>query len=82
MGVAPDRVSLRFMNDLRKPEYMTRPMFGYALAHLAWFRGERKPDWARFLCWHARPDFRQSLRFLWTTGNSTFRPDALTTVGS
>src|SRR5262249_56891631 len=26
--------------DLIKPEYMTPPMFAYALAHLAWFRGE------------------------------------------
>ncbi len=35
--------------DLIKPEYMSRPMYGYALAHLAWFQGETKPAWARHL---------------------------------
>jgi hypothetical protein len=60
--------------DLHKPQYMTPPMFGYALAHLAWFRGEEKPAWAKHLRSHARPDFKQALRFLLKTGDSTFRP--------
>jgi hypothetical protein len=59
---------------LNKPEYMTPPMFGYALAHLAWFRGEESPAWARHLHWNARPDFKQALRFLWKTGESAFQP--------
>jgi hypothetical protein len=60
--------------SLNKPEYMTTPMFGYALAHLAWFRGEDKPAWTKYLHWNARPDFKQGLRFLFKTGNSLFRP--------
>src|SRR5438105_1191598 len=60
--------------DLNKPEYMTPPMFGYALAHLAWFRGEAKPDWARHLHWNARGDFRRALRFLHEVGESEYKP--------
>src|SRR5690242_105108 len=59
---------------LTKPEYMTPPMFGYALAHLAWFQGEEKPAWAKHLHWNARPDFKQAVRFLFQTGESTFKP--------
>src|SRR5208337_3197222 len=29
--------------EFNKPQYMTSPMYGYALAHLAWFQGQRKP---------------------------------------
>ncbi len=62
---------------LKKPEYMTPPMFGYALPHLAWFRGQEKPSWAQYLHWNARPDFKQGLRFLLKTGDSTFKPTGL-----
>jgi hypothetical protein len=60
--------------NLSKPEYMTPPMFGYALAHIAWFREERKPSWARYLSLGARANLKQGLRFLWQTGDSSFRP--------
>lgn len=60
--------------DINKPEYMTPPMFGYSLAHLAWFRGEKAPAWAKYLHWNARPDFKQSLHFLNQTGESEFKP--------
>jgi hypothetical protein len=60
--------------DYNKPEYMSQPLIGYALAHLAWFRGERRPAWATHLHMNARPDFYQSLRFLQKTGDSAFRP--------
>lgn len=60
--------------DYNKPEYMSQPLIGYALAHLAWFRGEQKPAWARYLHMNARPDFYQGLRFLQKTGDSEFRP--------
>jgi hypothetical protein len=63
--------------DLKKPEYMTPPMFGYALAHLAWFRGEKKPDWGRHLHWNARGEFRQALRFLHEVGDSGYKPRRL-----
>lgn len=55
-----------------RPEYMTQPMFGYALAHAAWFRQERKPHWAAHLRPDARASFKQGLRHLFETGNSTF----------
>jgi hypothetical protein len=60
--------------DLNKPEYMTPPMFGYALAHLAWFRGEEKPAWTKYLHWNARPDSKQAVRFLFRRGESAFKP--------
>lgn len=58
----------------RKPEYMTQPMFGYALAHAAWHRNEKSPEWAKFLRHDARASFKQGLRYLWATGDSEFRP--------
>ncbi len=63
--------------DLHKPEYMTRPMFAYALAHLAWFRGEQSPAWATHLHWNARPDFKQAIRFLFKKGESAYKPPRL-----
>lgn len=60
--------------DFNKPEYMSQPLIGYALAHLAWFRGEEKPAWAKHLHMNARPDFYQALRFLRKTGDSDFKP--------
>lgn len=60
--------------DAKRSEYMTQPMFGYALAHMAWFRNERKPSWARHLRMDARACFKQGLRYLWATGDSQFRP--------
>ncbi len=61
-------------SELRRPEYMTLPMFGYALAHAAWWRGEAKPDWAAFLRYGLRPCFKQGLRFLRETRGSSFAP--------
>jgi hypothetical protein len=60
--------------DLRKPEYMSPPMFGWALAHLAWFRGEERPGWARHLNGAARINLRQGLRYLSATGDSLYKP--------
>jgi hypothetical protein len=57
-----------------KPEYMTAPMFGYALAHLAWFQGRRKPSWKQYLGAGVINDFKDAVRFLYKTGDSTFRP--------
>ncbi|MDZ4818588.1 MAG: hypothetical protein SGJ20_06400 [Planctomycetota bacterium] len=57
-----------------KPEYMTAPMYGYAMAHAAWLRGERKTVLARHLRSDASCCFKQSLRYLEKTGDSTFNP--------
>jgi hypothetical protein len=63
---------------LRRPEYMTLPMFAYALAHSAWCRGQPKPDWFRFLSFDLRPCFKQGLRFLNETGDSSYQPNNVT----
>ncbi len=60
--------------DAKRSEYMTQPMFGYALAHAAWFRNERKPKWARHLRMDARASFKQGLQYLWATSDSEFKP--------
>ncbi len=60
--------------DLPKPEYMTPPMFGWALAHLAWFRGEDRPAWAKHLTGGARANLKQGIRYLAATGDSAYKP--------
>jgi hypothetical protein len=60
--------------NLRKPEYMSPPMFGWALAHLAWFRGEAKPLWAKHLSSAAKANMKQGLRYLRETGDTWFKP--------
>jgi len=60
--------------DLRRPEYMSLPMFAYALAHAAWHRDQHKPEWAQFMSYDLRPCFKQGLRYLQSTGDSTFAP--------
>lgn len=56
-----------------RPEYMTLQMLTYALAHAAWHRRERRPEWLRHLRPDARVCFRQSLHYLWETDDSRFR---------
>lgn len=63
--------------DLVKPEYMTPPLFGWALAHLAWFRGEDRPAWAKYLSFGARLNLKQGLRYLLKTADSWYRPARL-----
>lgn len=63
--------------ELLKPEYMTPPMFGWSLAHLAWFRGEDRPTWARYLSSGARANLKQGIRYLHKTEDSWYRPRKL-----
>jgi hypothetical protein len=60
--------------NLHRPEYISEPMLGYALAHMAWFRDEDWPAWASHLRWAQRGVFKQGLRFLQRTNDSTFKP--------
>jgi hypothetical protein len=60
--------------QLFRPEYLSEPMFGYALAHLAWHRDEAWPAWAKHLRWTPRAVFKQGLRFLQKIGDSSFKP--------
>lgn len=66
---------------LFRPEYMTPPMYGWALAHLAWFRGEEKPAWAKHLKFHARADFNQGVRYLFKTCDTAYKPIRLRREG-
>jgi hypothetical protein len=59
---------------LYRPEYLSEPMLGYALAHIAWFRDEERPQWVRHLRWTPRAVYKQGFRYLQKTGNSTFKP--------
>ncbi len=59
---------------LYKPEYISEPMIGYALAHIAWFRDEDNPAWAKNLRWAPRAVYKQGLRYLLQTDGSTFKP--------
>ncbi len=69
------RMSVWPGTDVRRPEYMSLPMYGYALAHAAWLRGKRKPVWAKYLRMDARIVFRQGARDLFETGDSSFSPE-------
>jgi hypothetical protein len=59
---------------LRRPEYLSEPMLGYALAHIAWFRDEPSPPWMGALRWAPRAVFKQGLRYLNNTQDSRFKP--------
>lgn len=59
---------------LNMPEYLSEPMLGYALAHIAWFRDESSPAWARQLRWTPRAVFKEGLRYLEKTADSSFKP--------
>jgi hypothetical protein len=49
-------------------------MAGYAMAHLAWFRDEGRPAWAKYLRWAPPAVFKQGLRYLQRTAGSAFQP--------
>ena len=66
--------------ELKKPEYMNRPMYGWALALLAYFRDERRPSWAAHLGRFARLEVEQGLRYLEATGDTSYRPPRLQTL--
>lgn len=59
---------------VRMPEYMTYPMYGYALALAAWCRNEERPSWAKHLRTDSRATFKQGLRYLRKTGDCTLQP--------
>jgi hypothetical protein len=59
--------------DVFKPEYMTTPMFGYAMALRCWLREEPMPKWRKHLRPGVRSEFKTSLRFL--RGMDPNKPD-------
>lgn len=66
--------------QLYRPEYLSEPMLGYAMAHIAWFRDEDRSSWVKHLRWAQRAVFKQGLRFLRKTADSTFKPVRLRLV--
>lgn len=56
------------------PRYMSFPLYGYSLAHAAWWRGEQKPDWLAHLSIDLKACVKQGLQYLFKTGDSAFRP--------
>lgn len=52
--------------DIFKPEYMTLPMYAYALALRCWLREEPMPKWKKHLRFGVRTEFKSALRFLQT----------------
>jgi hypothetical protein len=50
--------------DIFKPEYMTTPMYAYALALRCWLREELMPKWKRHLNFGVRTEFKSALKFL------------------
>ena len=59
---------------LRRPEYMSGGMLGYAMAHIAWHRDEDQPAWTQSLRRAPRAEFKASLRYLQSTADSSFMP--------
>lgn len=55
--------------EITKPEYMTTPMYGYALAYRSWLREELPVKWRRHLHPGIRAEFNQASRFLLAPGN-------------
>jgi hypothetical protein len=75
-GAWNSRVATWPGTDLVEPTYMTPPMYGWALAHVAWFAGDEDPAWAVHLNRTSGADFGEALRYLFATGDSTFTPPA------
>jgi hypothetical protein len=50
-----------------KPEYMTTPMYAYALALRSWLREEPFPAWRKHLVPGVRAEFKQAFKFLQST---------------
>jgi hypothetical protein len=61
--------------QFNKPEYMTPPMFGYVLGHLAWHQGKIKPSWKQYLGPQVIGDFKDAARYLFETEDSSFKPN-------
>ena len=60
--------------QLRRPEYLSEPMIGYALALIAWHRDELRPAWSKHLSWTPRSVFKAAMRYLEKTRDCSFLP--------
>jgi hypothetical protein len=55
--------------------YLNSGILGYALALFAWVRGERRPDWAKFLRLDVAHALAAGLRYLDASKDSLFGPE-------
>jgi hypothetical protein len=58
---------------LKKPEYMTAPMFAYALGVWGWLHNVEKPAWLGHLHYNVRGECKQALRFLFKTEETALK---------
>lgn len=54
--------------------YMSRTVAAYALAHHAWARDEKIPEWLKYIRGEARSWCKTSIKFLLKTDETFFRP--------
>jgi len=71
----------RHVWQVRRRGYMSEVPLAYALALFAYAREERSVRWDRFLRPNVREPFRQSLRYLEKTDDSSFRRDNIARIG-
>jgi hypothetical protein len=58
---------------LKKPEYMTSPMFAYALGLWGWLRDQQKPYWLGDLHFNVRGECKDALRYLFKTEDTSLK---------
>ena len=61
--------------SIQKQGYLPLRMYGYGMSLFCWARGERHPAWAEHLRLDARAPMLAGLKYLWKTGDSTFRSE-------
>jgi hypothetical protein len=69
LGVFAANAAFRFSSNqggwrASRLGYLTEPMYGYGLAYYSFLRGERRPDWRRYLDTNPRVFLRRGLRYL------------------
>lgn len=86
LGVFMANATVREMNGSWRGRHGSRRdslnscTLGYALALFAWVRGERRPDWAKYLRLDARHALKAGLRYLRATEDSLFTPETCATA--
>lgn len=78
---ANEQIGGNFQWWMGRQGHLTARDYGYALALLAWLRGERKPAWQRDLRLDARVSLRQSLRYLYRTDDTLLGRSGQTMYG-
>ncbi|HUR47838.1 MAG TPA: hypothetical protein VMZ27_18280 [Candidatus Saccharimonadales bacterium] len=57
--------------NMSRQGYLSEAQFGFSLACFAWFRGEAKPEWGKYLRENIAYYFDDSMHFLSTTRDSS-----------